>query len=189
MFCYVTGVNRYGIGSVVVLDGAAIFVAGCQFMPPPDFFLAELPAQIDDSTVSDMWKIAQPEIDVFDDDSQLMDGAKACADVLKTVDVMRSDRRPAAIDRVGRRLPDFLTSVEEYGFPSLKGREIGLKLWDQPVGFGKRKNPLRVVVVVWLRIVRHKARSCVAYFRFGQQVRLERNPLKAARIIEMIIGM
>jgi hypothetical protein len=140
--------NRYGIESVVILDGAAIFVAGRQFMPPPDFFLAELPAQIDDSTVSDMWKIAQPEVDVFDDDSQLVDGAKACADVLKTVDVMNSDRRPASIGRIGRGLLDFLASVKEHGFPPLDGREIGLKLRDQPIGFGKRKNPLRGVVVV-----------------------------------------
>lgn len=95
-----------------------------------------------------MWKIAQPEIDVFDDDSQLMDGVKACADVLKTVDVMYSDRRPASIGRIGRGLLDFLASVKEHGFSPLDGREIGLKLRDQPIGFGKRKNPLRGVVVV-----------------------------------------
>lgn len=134
--------------SVVILDGAAIFVAGCQFVPPPDFFLAEFPAQIDDSTVSDMWKIAQPEVDVFDDDSQLMDGAEACADVLKTSDVMNPDRRTASMGCIGRSLLDFLMSSKEHGFSPLDGREMGLKLWDQPVGFGKRKKLLRAMVVV-----------------------------------------
>lgn len=122
-------------GSVGILNGAAIFVAGCQFMPPPDFFLAKFPTQINDSTVSDVWKIAQSEVDVFDNDSQLVDGAEACADVLKTVDVMNSDRRTATIDCIGRSLLDFSTSLKEHGFSPLNGREMGLKLWDQPIGF------------------------------------------------------
>ena len=70
-------------------------------MPPAYIFLAELPAQIDDSTITDMREIAQPKIDIFDDDSQFMNRMEVGADVLEALDVMDANRRTAPKAGVG----------------------------------------------------------------------------------------
>jgi hypothetical protein len=76
-----------------VLKQATIFISGRDLVPPAYFFLAELPAQIDDSTIADMRKIAQSKIDIFDDDSQFVDCMEVRADVLEALDVMDANRR------------------------------------------------------------------------------------------------
>ena len=102
-----------------VLKRATIFISGRYFVPPSYFFLAELPAQIDDSTITDMREIAQPKIDIFDDDSQFKDRMDTGADVLEALDVMDANRRTATKAGVGRRFPHFLTGSKEGRLPLL----------------------------------------------------------------------
>ena len=102
-----------------VLKRASIFISGRYFMPPEYFFLAELPAQIDDSTITDMREIAQPKIDIFDCDSQFKDRMDVGADALEALDVMDANRRTATQAGVGRRFPHFLACSKEDRFPLL----------------------------------------------------------------------
>ena len=81
-------------------------------MPKAYLFLAELPAQIDDSTVTNMRKIAQPKIDIFDDDPQFMDRKEIGADVLETLHVMGPDRGTAPQAGLSRCFPHFLARLK-----------------------------------------------------------------------------
>jgi|GEM_PF-4375029 len=75
-----------GLGEVFV-DGTTIIVSGCDFVPPADFFLTKFPAQVDDSTVTDVWEVAQPKVDVLYNHSQFMDSMEIDTDVLEAFHV------------------------------------------------------------------------------------------------------
>jgi len=47
-------------------ERAAILITGRGFMPPPDLIFAELPAEKDHASVTEMGKVAQSEIHVLD---------------------------------------------------------------------------------------------------------------------------
>jgi hypothetical protein len=65
-----------------IFERATIPVACRDLVPPADFLFAEFPAEVDDPTVTDMREVTQAEIDVFDDDPKLRDGAQGTADIL-----------------------------------------------------------------------------------------------------------
>ena len=103
-----------GLGGIF-FDGTAILVSGRDFVPPADFFLAQFPAQVDDSTLTDMREVAQPKIDVLYHDSQLMDGVEVGADVLEAFHVGYTRWCPASKTRVGRCFAHLLAGSHQDG--------------------------------------------------------------------------
>jgi hypothetical protein len=123
-----------------VFQRATVFIPGRDFMPPADLLFAELPAQIDDPAVTEMREIAEPEVDVFDDDPQFMDRAEAGADVLKTLDIMGADCCAASVVGVGRGFLNFLASLHQDPFSLKDGGQMRSELRDQLIGFKKGKD-------------------------------------------------
>ena len=62
---------------------AAVFIAGGGFMPPFDFWLAVFPAQKYDTAVSQVRKIAEPQIDVFDENAHFLNGLQILTDLVQ----------------------------------------------------------------------------------------------------------
>ena len=53
-------------------------------MPPFDFWLAVFPAQKYDTAVSQVRKIAETEIDVFDENAHFLNGLQILTDLVQT---------------------------------------------------------------------------------------------------------
>jgi hypothetical protein len=109
-------------------------------MPPTDLFFAELPAQVDHPAVSEIRKIAEPEVDIFDNDTQFMNCAEIRTDVLKALDVMGANRCAASVVGIGRGFLHFLASLKQDTFPLLDSGQMGLELRDQLISFKERKD-------------------------------------------------
>ena len=56
-------------------------------MPPFDFWLAVFPAQKYDTAVSQVRKIAETEIDVFDENAQFLNGLQILTDLVQAGDI------------------------------------------------------------------------------------------------------
>lgn len=105
-----------------------------------------------------MREIAEPDVDIFDDDSQFMDRAETGADVLKALDVMGADRRATSVVGIGRGFLHFLTSSHQDPFPLLDGGQMGLELRDQLIGFKEGEDSSWSGFVV---VVRHATSVCL----------------------------
>jgi hypothetical protein len=51
-------------------------------MPPADLVFSIFPAEVYDPSLKHIWKVAQPHIDVFDNDPELVYGLQAGADLM-----------------------------------------------------------------------------------------------------------
>jgi hypothetical protein len=127
-------------------------------MPPTDLFFAELPAQIDNPAVPEMGKVAEPEVDIFHNNTQFMTRAEIRADVLKALDVMGTDRCAASVVGIGRGFLHFLASLKQDTFPLLDSGQMGLELRDQLICFKERKDSVWSGFVV---VVRHATSVCL----------------------------
>ena len=116
-------------------------------MPPTNFFLAKFPAQIDDSSPSLTGEIAKSEVNVFDDDSQLVNGLQAAADFMESSNIQRSDRAAASRRSVCAGFAHFRFCVRNDGFcPTYDGKPL-IELRKELVGLGQCKNAVGGIVI------------------------------------------
>jgi hypothetical protein len=141
-----------------LVDGTTIIVSGRDFVPPADFFLAQFPAQINDSAITDMRKVTQPKINVLNNDPQLMDGMEVDADVLEAFHVGCANWRSASVTGIGRCSAHLLAGAHKDGFPFPDGRQMQLELGNQLIGLVERKNAPRsrfVFIACHIVLVEH----------------------------------
>lgn len=67
-----------------LFERASVLIASRGFMPPPDLIFAELPTEIHDASITEMGKVAQPDIHVLDEHTEFVNCLKVCADLLQT---------------------------------------------------------------------------------------------------------
>jgi hypothetical protein len=145
-------------GRRVLVDGTTIIISGRDFVPPADFFLAQFPAQINDSTITDMRKVTQPKINVLNNDPQFMDGMEVDADVLEAFHVGCANWCSASVTGIGRCLAHLLAGAHKDGFAFPDGRQMQLELGNQLIGFVERKHAPRsrfVFIACHIVLVEH----------------------------------
>jgi hypothetical protein len=132
-------------------------------MPPVNFFFPELPAEINDAPVTQVRKVAEALVDIFDEDAQFVDGLEVVTDLLETADVVGSQRGASTPVRLGRGSTNLVTRLEQDGLALLDVREVGLQLGNELVGFKEREDAFRRVVIL---VACHEPLLlvCVTYF-------------------------
>lgn len=77
----------------------AILKSTRYFVPPSDLFFAKFPAQVYDPTLKLAGEVAKSHVNIFDDDSHLVDCLQAAAYLMKGSNVKGTDR--ASTSRCG----------------------------------------------------------------------------------------
>src|SRR5262245_44263818 len=65
-------------------EWAPVLIAGGRFMPPPNLIFANLPTKIDNASISEMGKVAKPDIYVLHEHAELVNCLQIRADLLQT---------------------------------------------------------------------------------------------------------
>lgn len=74
-------------GRSLSLERLAVAISAGNFMPPPNFALSKFPAQIDDSSIQQVRKVAEPHIDILDEHAHFLDNLEVLADLLQCSDI------------------------------------------------------------------------------------------------------
>src|SRR5574341_1202869 len=117
-------------------EWAPILIAACGFMPPPDLIFAELPAEIDDASVTQMGKVAEPDIHVLDEHAEFVNGLQVRTNLLQARDIQMTDRTATAILSLRAGFLNFPLRLNQDGLGLLDRSKPRIKLRNQVIGFG-----------------------------------------------------
>src|SRR5437867_5074943 len=74
-------------GRSLSIERLAIAVSAGNFMPPSNVAFPKFPAQIDDSSVQEVRKVAEPHIDIFDEHAHVLDNLEILTKLLERSDI------------------------------------------------------------------------------------------------------
>src|SRR5213593_2267014 len=74
-------------GRSLSLERLAIAISAGNFMPPSNFALSKFPAQIDDSSIQEVRKVAEPHIDILDEHAHFLDNLEILTNLLQRSDI------------------------------------------------------------------------------------------------------
>lgn len=120
-------------------------------MPPSNFLLSKLPAEIDHSTVTKMGKVTEAKIQVLYQYAKLLNRLKIRTDLLKPRYVEVSNGTATAKLGLSAGFLGIVFCACQDGFRLLNRYQLGIELGDEAVGLRQCKYAIVLCVFVVVR--------------------------------------
>jgi hypothetical protein len=120
-------------------------------MPPANFLLSKLPAEIDHSTVTKMGKVTEAKIQVLYQNAKFLNRLKIRTDLLKPRYVEVSNGTATAKLGLGAGFLGIFFRACQDGLGLLNRYQLGIELGDEAIGLRQCKYSLVLCVFVVVR--------------------------------------